>query len=1236
MVNRNRSIMGCQLNKHAKCLALAILATFLIIPIAVYAKRVGPEQAQQAAQRFADNKQASQTKGYVRLKHIAVKARQKHAGNVGGALKKNLESTGEDTLYYVFGLSESDNGGFVIVAADDVASPILGFSTGGNYDERNLPPNFVYWMDYLSRQIAFANEQGFTQSEDTKQLWKKGSFAPTKIVGDTLKTKWGQDAPYNNNTPNNNPTGCVATAMAQIMKKYGYPTRGNGSKNGIEFNVDYDWKNMKDVYDGTANATQNNAVATLMRHAGASVDMAYGSNASGAFVTNAMIALVTYFGYGNAMKSISRASYNKETEWHAEIRKQLDDNRPILYSGNKLDWVFGSVGHAFVCDAYDKESNYFHFNWGWDGECDGWYLTTSLDPKNAVGAFNDAQSAIINIKPGLVDNSYSLIGQFRASKTGGSYAKDIGDDGLTVLYPGDKFYIGAFGYGDGKEDILVYNNTTRDFPGGNLGVALLDDKNNFVEIIGVTWKLIYAIDALTGGGNLTSIQGWRIANSVECRLPDNIAPGKYKIKAAFLPFDGRSEDAWQIFDINEPIVKEGKWEIMDGSFNAEVSNTTVEITVVLPDITSKFVDPNFRKAICDLIGKPTSGLIYGQDVGNITNLNVSNLGIKDLSGIEYFTALKSLNCSNNSLTSLDVSKNIALQSLDCSNNSLKSLNVSGNKLTMDAVTAPNQLQVVKRATGVPAAVALKKLYCNNNKLKMLDVTGIKIEELKCDSNFMLNSSWVTGVPATSKFMFLPQKTDITKEFTDANFLAAVRNEIGKKAGEPILTTDVSDIYLINVSGSITGKIIKNLDGIEHLVGLGMFYCDNNELTELDVSNNIGLHLLWCCYNNLSKLDVSNNILLTELHCQHNKLTTLDISNNTLLVVLICNENRLTELDMSNITDLSRLICCDNKIESLKLPMQPKPERLQLGWLDCSRNKLTKLDLSSYRDAYWLFCDNNQLTKLILPRGVIYTLTCYNNNLDSLFISSLTNMEIEYLNVSENYLASESAVSGFSGVWDDNEFVFTPQKKRRETTVAVTAESANPYGGAAHLVTFVSDSGDKMGMQLVQNGKSALPPKPTKEGYVLVWDKDYSNVTSDMTLIARWADVTAVQTNDRVVPDVKSETNAAIVSPIVTASQDELTFGPNPIAKSVGKVGIFWQGKRVFDCELRIYDAAGNFVNVIKIRDKNHSNLQKRQVGSWDLKDAKGRVVSEGTYAVRGVINTADGKTGKVSTVVGVW
>jgi len=378
----------------------------------VQAEKVDPEKAGRIAQRYIDQNHKLQTKTDVRLKYTAT-SRQEQQGKI----QRTTTPNGQETVYYY--VFEAGNG-FVIVAGDDAVRPILGYSPNGNYDENNLnhPPNFACWMNNIQQEIADAQKQSLSQSEDIRQEWDRYLSGMVRmdapnIVGPLLTTKWKQDAPYNNLCPEfpDNPeysgdryrciTGCVATAMAQIMKFHEYPEKGSGKSDAyttttlkldipsVDFNVNYDWKNMLDSYSGSESLQQRQAVATLMYHCGASVKMDYTIDESGASTVNVLSALVN-FGYD---KSIEKKTKNEDGKiWDNLIREQIDMGMPVFYSGSYL-----CSGHAFVCDGYDN-TGLFHFNWGWGGDKDGYYVTSSLNPGPLYNDRN--QEIIINIRPG--------------------------------------------------------------------------------------------------------------------------------------------------------------------------------------------------------------------------------------------------------------------------------------------------------------------------------------------------------------------------------------------------------------------------------------------------------------------------------------------------------------------------------------------------------------------------------------------------------------------------------------------------------------------------------------------------------------------------------------------------------------------------------------------------------------------------------------------------------------------
>jgi hypothetical protein len=313
----------------------------------------------------------------------------------------------------------------VLVAGDDVIKPILGYSDNGNYDENNLPPAFVYWMDCLQEDIEYAIENNLPQSDEVGMAWdayldSNGSYdgwrATNVVVPPLVATRWNQTSPYNEKCPilpgtsTRGYTGCVATTMAQIMKYHGYPSIGKGQSDeyktnspsniiipAVPFNVNYQWGQMTNTYSGSSSSTAIDAVATLMYHCGVSVEMDYQSGGSGASSEAATKALINNFDYDANLQLKYRAYYNNTT-WEAMLIEQLNGSLPIYYAGRNA----GS-GHAFVCDGY-AQNGYFHFNWGWGGSQDGYYLTTAMQPGTGnpgagAGTYNLGQNIIINIKP---------------------------------------------------------------------------------------------------------------------------------------------------------------------------------------------------------------------------------------------------------------------------------------------------------------------------------------------------------------------------------------------------------------------------------------------------------------------------------------------------------------------------------------------------------------------------------------------------------------------------------------------------------------------------------------------------------------------------------------------------------------------------------------------------------------------------------------------------------------------
>lgn len=330
------------------------------------------------------------------------------------------EKQSDKAAVYVFQPSNTDSG-FLVLAADDCMGDIvLGYSDTDAFNSDNIPPAMRWMLDSYAKRIAKERMKGTKTPMRIKvgDVAQSARRAPAQAIAPLIKTQWGQVEPFNNNCPlvggYRSVTGCVATAMAQIMKYHEWPKQGN-SKLSYKFISPYDekeyttsadfgattynWTYMLNSYANGATTTQKNAVATLMHHCGVASMTNYGPERSGSNELYAGNGLLLFFDYDPSLSLLYRFWFTDE-EWESVIYDQLAQKQPVLFSGINED----IEGHAFVCDGYDGKG-YFHINWGWCGNADGYFDLASLDPdgqgtggSSDIKGFDYAQSIICNIK----------------------------------------------------------------------------------------------------------------------------------------------------------------------------------------------------------------------------------------------------------------------------------------------------------------------------------------------------------------------------------------------------------------------------------------------------------------------------------------------------------------------------------------------------------------------------------------------------------------------------------------------------------------------------------------------------------------------------------------------------------------------------------------------------------------------------------------------------------------------
>ncbi len=319
-------------------------------------------------------------------------------------------SQNSKALYYIFNVKNDK--GFVIVAGDDYVHPVIGYSFSGKYKSSNQSPSFINWMDNYKNQIIFIQENKVPNTTEIQEAWQKYSastktkfISPMSSVAPLTTSIWSQGCLFNDSCPvdssgpcNHVVTGCVATALAQVINYYNYPQNGSGSHTYLSNygtltanfgNTTYNWANMADTLNSSSTAAQVASVAQLISQCGIGVEMSYSPGGSGAYSINALNAIVHHFNFSKDIEMVSRINY-PDSVWNQILRNELNQNRVMYYDGS------GSGGHAFVCDGYQND-DYFHFNWGWNGSHNGYFYVTNLNP--AGMNFSNYQSAIIGIEP---------------------------------------------------------------------------------------------------------------------------------------------------------------------------------------------------------------------------------------------------------------------------------------------------------------------------------------------------------------------------------------------------------------------------------------------------------------------------------------------------------------------------------------------------------------------------------------------------------------------------------------------------------------------------------------------------------------------------------------------------------------------------------------------------------------------------------------------------------------------
>ena len=325
-----------------------------------------------------------------------------------------LVYTGQDEAFFVFNVGDHS---FVIIAGDDAHRPIIGYSDESSFDAANIPPALAYYLDGVAECILRLSHAVATPAiaAEWASVLERGRLVSRhggRGTGYFCTTKWNQTYPYNYCCPDDPAgsgghaiVGCLATAMSQLMRFWAYPAQGIGShcyyhedygEICADFgNTTYDWDNMPNTLNSNSSEAEMLATGTLCFHCGVTIDMGYGPDGSGGASGPIPGVMHQYFNYCDAIVQLRRDDFETET-WKAMVREQFDMGWPMYYGGCQDGGC-----HAFVCDGYD-DNDMFHFNLGWGGSSDGWYLIDDAPYTHPADAmFNFVPAEVYNQTPSL-------------------------------------------------------------------------------------------------------------------------------------------------------------------------------------------------------------------------------------------------------------------------------------------------------------------------------------------------------------------------------------------------------------------------------------------------------------------------------------------------------------------------------------------------------------------------------------------------------------------------------------------------------------------------------------------------------------------------------------------------------------------------------------------------------------------------------------------------------------------
>lgn len=851
---------------------------------------------------------------------------------------------------YVF--NHGDDGGYIVVSGDDEFTPVLAYADSGSFDWSDIPTGMKYMLEMYEAEISAYRETILQISDNDSEFID---------IEPLVNMKWSQKEPYNLKTPmvrnnlgswNHALTGCVATAMAQVMQYHRWPEK------------EFDWKNMLPEYiEGAYTETQADAVATLMLACGEAVDTDYdlGSYANSDDLTKVFSETFNY--EKSTIRMIHRDNLPLDSVSKILV-KELREKRPVIVSGvtNLM------VKYEFVLDGCNSDG-YFHINWGWGGDYDGYFLISALAPYGTAVLASPSYNWYLRF----------LVGIQRALPNPGDYNEEdmevvaLGDIRYAVVRS-DIFGMPSYEGWITENSMVMHDgfmNKLKNKEPLISGCKFVDKKNG---------KIFYEWSS-------DELHNWNlgaVTSVLHCDLPDSYT----KMTGKDIPVPAGSYDVY-------PILK-----VKDSDRIIEVKaplgmKQCIEM-VIYEDKHAVIIDePKMSDLTIAEISTPK--VIHQSD-------EIITIGFKGCNGAgDYY--LGDINIELKCLDSADKAKKIGSVMAEFTPGESRDLQF-GMEIGVDYENGNYRFiftDLRGKIIGESEVFALAGV--DPTKMITVDETSFPdpvfrswVQSHKFDDN---NDGYFSEKERRRiKAIDLGSYGEITnlkgiELFPEIELLIASGNFTNLNL-EPcpalydiILLGRLENLTLGEQPNleklDLTGNSLKTLN-LDNYPNLKEIYLGENKLETIKLGEMPGLSSLMLFKNNLKRLDLEKFPNIKRLDLDNNKLESLILGEKPLLEEIYVGDNSLEELDLRKCPELKKLRVSNNHLRTLKLGYKP-----YLKELDVFRQNLESVDLENCPALRHINLGENQLQSLDFGENpLLESLILYYNNLTAL---SLDNMPL---------------------------------------------------------------------------------------------------------------------------------------------------------------------------------------------------------------------------------------------------